>query len=631
MPGPAGDAIEDFREKSLRISPLPQRGTPLRVRVTRTTLRLVGAVLSAALFIELGVSVRDGSSFRVDPLARDVASRWHTPGLDRTAKVLDVLGGEVGVSALVVTSAAWLWRVDRPTVLYVVAYSIGTPLIIEATKLLVHRIRPNGKPLGFPSGHTMATLAVFGLLTVVLLPTIRPRYRRLLVAVGVLLIVSMGISRIYLGVHWATDVLGGYAGGLAYLLIGVTVLDSVAAGKRNRAKRLDRSAGADPHGLRITVLSCTYGGGHHRVAEVLAQEFRRLPECVVEEYDYIETFIGHVYNAITTFLYIGSVRWAPWAWRWFYQATSAIPYDSPMQRFINGLGKRRLTRFLETHRPDLVVCTYCVPAGAISELKLSKRTEVPCATVVTDHAVHSQWVHPGVDLFIVSSEFVREGMVARGIPAERIRATGIPIDARFTASDDRRALRQAQGLEADRPAILVMVGAANLLRQPLALDFYRALADLPHAVQIFFVCGRDERLRRAIQALAPAARNPVRVYGFVDNVYDLMAMSDLMVTKPGGVTTSEALAAELPLVLVSPVPGQEEENVSHLTQLGAAVLAVTPAEVHRAVLDLVTHPDRLEQMRDAAHRVGRAGAAARGAAEILALLPAGRAFAGERR
>ncbi len=609
---------------------MPHRGISLRVSVTRTNLRLVGVLLSAALFIDLGVSVRDGASFRADPLARDVVARWHTPGLDQTAKALDVLGSTEGVGALVVISSGWLWRVDRPTVPYVIAYSIGAPVIIQAAKLLVHRVRPNGEPLGYPSGHTFAALAVFGLLIVVLLPTIPTRYRRLLVVVGVLLIGSMGLSRIYLGVHWATDVLGGYAGGLAYLLLGVTVLDSVRAGKRNHAKLMDRWAGADPQALRITVLSCTYGGGHHRVAEVLAQEFRRLPGSVVEEYDYIETFIGHVYNAITTFLYIGSVRWAPWAWRWFYQATSAIPYDSPMQRFINGMGKRRLTRFLETQKPDLVVCTYCVPAGAISELKLAKRTEVPCATVVTDHAVHSQWVHPGVDLFIVSSEFVREGMVARGIPAERIRATGIPIDGRFAASGDRRALRQAHGLETDRPTILVMVGAANLLPQPLALEFYRVLANLPHAVQILFVCGSDERLRRAAEALAPALRNPVRVYGFVNNVYELMAMSDLMVSKPGGVTTSEALAAELPLVLVSPVPGQEEENVSYLTQLGAAVVAATPAEVHRAVLDLVTHPDRLEQMRDAAHRVGRAGAAARGAAEILALLPAGRALAGER-
>jgi processive 1,2-diacylglycerol beta-glucosyltransferase len=599
--------------------------------VTRTNLRLIGALLAAALFIDLGVSVRAGASYRVDPLARDVAAHWQTPGLEGAAKALDVLGGEAGVTALVVISSAWLWRVDRPTVPYVVAYSIGTPVIIQAGKLFVHRVRPNGEPLGFPSGHALAAVAVFGLLTVVLLPTLRPRYRSLLVVGAILLIVSMGLSRVYLGVHWATDVLGGYAGGLAYLLIGVTVLNSGAAGKQTRGKRMDSPATADPHALRITVLSCTYGGGHHRVAEVLAQEFRRLPGCMVEEYDYIETFIGHVYNAITTFLYIGSVRWAPWAWRWFYQATSAIPYDSPMQRFINGLGKRRLTQFLETHRPDLVVCTYCVPAGAISELKLAKRTEVPCVTVVTDHAVHSQWIHPGVDLFIVSSEFVREGMVARGIPAERIRATGIPIDGRFTASGNRRALRLAHGLDADRPAILIMVGAANLLPQPLAIEFYRVLADLPHAVQILFVCGRDERLRRAAQALASAVRNPVRVYGFVDNVYELMAMSDLMVSKPGGVTTSEALAAELPLVLVSPVPGQEEENVSYLTHLGAAVVAVTPAEVHGAVLDLVTHPDRLEKMREAAHRVGRAGAAARGAAEILALLPAGRAFAGERR
>ena len=274
----------------------------------------------------------------MDLLARDAVAHWHTPGLDRTAEVLDVLGSEVGVGALVVISSAWLWRVDRPTVRYVIAYTIGAPVIIQATKLLVHRIRPNGEPLGYPSGHTFAALAVFGLLMVVLLPTIRTRYRRPLVVAAALLIISMGISRIYLGVHWATDVLGGYAGGLAYLLIGLTVLDSVGAGTRNRAKQMARWAGADPEALRITVLSCTYGGGHHRVAEVLAQEFRRLPGSVVEEYDYIETFIGHVYNAITTFLYIGSVRWAPWAWRWFYQATSAIPYDSPMQRFINGMG-----------------------------------------------------------------------------------------------------------------------------------------------------------------------------------------------------------------------------------------------------------------------------------------------------
>lgn len=535
------------------------------------------------------------------------------------------------MSAIVVASSAWLWRVDRFSALYVLGYSAVTPVVIEETKLFFHRTRPNGEPLGFPSGHSLAALAIFGLLATVLRPRVSRPYRVWLLVGSGLLLLSIGLSRIYLGVHWTTDVLGGYAGGLAYLLIGLTIYESVAAVRSKRPDHTILAEGTGPPTLRIAVLSCTYGGGHHRVGEVLAQEFRRLPGCVVEEYDYIEEFIGHTYNSITTFLYIGSVRWAPWAWRWFYQATSAIPYDSKMQRFINGLGKRRLTRFLQTHRPDLVVCSYCVPAGAISELKLAGRTTVPCATVVTDHAVHSQWVHPGVDLFVVSSEFVRDGMIARGILPDRVRATGIPIDARFSAAVDRQALRRAHGLAAEMPVILVMVGAANLVRQPLALEYFRVLAELPHPVQIVFVCGRDEYLRRALEARAKAARNPVRVYGFVNDVYNLMAMSDLMVSKPGGVTTSEALAAALPVVLVSPVPGQEEENVSYLTQVGAGVLADTLEDLHRVVLDLVTHSHRLEQMHDAARRVGRPDASARAAEEILALLPAQRALAGDRR
>jgi processive 1,2-diacylglycerol beta-glucosyltransferase len=598
------------------------------MRLTHTNIRLLGALLSAVLFISLGVSVRDGASLRVDPLVRRVVAHWRTPALDRAAGALDILGSEVGIGTAVVLGAAWLWRVDRPAAIYVAVYSIGAPVLIQSAKLLVHRSRPNGEPLAYPSGHALATLAVFGLLTIVLLPTVPQRYRRLLVIVTVLVTLAMGFSRIYLDVHWTTDVLGGYAGGLAYLLIGATLLDARLAKNRRPGLAL-RAAGADPQALRVVILSCTYGGGHHRVAEVLAQEFHHLPGCVVEVYDYIETFLGHVYNAITTLFYVDGVRWVPWAWRWFYQTTSAIPYDSPTQRFINGLGKGRLTRFLQSYQPDLVVCTYCVPAGALSELKRAKRTEVPCATVVTDHAIHSQWIHPGVDLYLVSSEHVRDGIVARGIPAERVLVTGIPIDPKFASTLDRQALQHKYGLDPDRPTILVMVGAANLVRR--ALDFYRVLTELPHSVQILFVCGRDERLRRALQTLAPAARNPVQVFGFVQDVYALMAVSDLMVSKAGGVTTSEALAAELPMVLVSPVPGQEEENVSYLTQLGAAVAATTPVELRRALLDLLTHPDRLGRMREATRRVKRPDAAARGAAAILALLPAGRAIAVGRR
>ena len=229
---------------------------------------------------------------------------------------------------------------------------------------------------------------------------------------------------------------------------------------------------AHPSRLHIVILSCNYGGGHHRVAEVLGHELRqRSPGCRVEIYDYIETCIGHWYNVTFTSLYFGSVRWAPWLYRWFYQATSAISSHSPVQRFINSLGKRRFAAILQAQRPDIVVCTYCLPAGGMSELKREGRTDVPCVTVVTDHAVHSQWIHPGIDLYLVSSDQVRDGMVAHGLLPDRVLSSGIPVAPAFGTPLQPQPLRRQYGLDPTLPTILVMVGAHNLMRG--ALNVYR--------------------------------------------------------------------------------------------------------------------------------------------------------------
>jgi processive 1,2-diacylglycerol beta-glucosyltransferase len=373
----------------------------------------------------------------------------------------------------------------------------------------------------------------------------------------------------------------------------------------------------DPH-LNIAILSCNYGGGHQRVAEVLVDALRqRLPQCRVEIYDYIERFIGHFYNQVFTACYFGSVRWAPGFYRWFYHGTSAISYDSPLQRVINSLGKRRLATFLRMRRPDIVVCTYCLPAGAMSELKREGHTQVPCATVVTDHAIHSQWVHPAIDLYLVSSEHVRDGIAARKLPPDRILATGIPVALAPAAPPDRYALRRKYGLNPGLPTILVMVGAYNLMRG--ALDVYRRMVDIPRQLQLLFVCGRDDRLRRAIEPLAGRAQIPVRVFGYVREIPELMAMSDLMVSKAGGVTTSEALAAELPMVVVNPIPGQEEENAGFMQAVGAALVAPTPAALRPLITGLLDDPERLAHLRDGARRVKRPDAAAHAASAILSL------------
>jgi processive 1,2-diacylglycerol beta-glucosyltransferase len=372
--------------------------------------------------------------------------------------------------------------------------------------------------------------------------------------------------------------------------------------------------------LHIIILSCNYGGGHHRVAEVLGHALsRHSPGCRVEIYDYIETCIGHCFNIIFTSLYFGSVRWAPWLYRWFYQATSAISPHSPLQRVINSLGKRRFAAMLQTQSPDIVVCTYCLPAGGMSELKLAGHTDVPCVTVVTDHAVHSQGIHPGIDLYLVSSDRVREGMLAHGLPPDRVLSSGIPVAPAFGTPLQPQPLRRQYGLDPMLPTILVMVGAHNLMRG--ALDVYRDLVELPRPAQPLFVCGKDERLRQAIEQMAQRASMPVRVFGYISEIPALMAMSDLMISKAGGVTTSEALAAELPMVLINPIPDQEEENTSFLQSVGAAIVAPRPAALPALIADLLDHPERLARLREGVRRVKRPNAVAHAAEAILSFAP----------
>jgi processive 1,2-diacylglycerol beta-glucosyltransferase len=163
------------------------------------------------------------------------------------------------------------------------------------------------------------------------------------------------------------------------------------------------------------------------------------------------------------------------------------------------------------------------------------------------------------------------------------------------------------------------VGAHNLMRG--ALDVYRSVVELPRPAQLLFVCGKDERLRQVIEQLAQRAPMPVRVFGYVREIPQLMAMSDLMISKAGGVTTSEALAAELPMVLINPIPGQEEENTTFLLSAGAAIIAPRPAALRSLIADLLDHPERLARLREGARRVKRPDAAALAAEAILSLTP----------
>lgn len=353
---------------------------------------------------------------------------------------------------------------------------------------------------------------------------------------------------------------------------------------------------------KLLVLSASYGEGHQQAAiavrDILADSS---PDTDVEILDYMKS-VHPVLDSVARYCYLKSVRFAPALYGLFYYGTSQIAPSSLIQRQLNSLGIDELADILEQDRPDAVLATFPTPAGVVSYLKQQGRTRVPLATIITDHAVHNQWIHPQTDLYFVGSDHVRKGLIARGVPSDAIRITGIPVRPSFLQTFNRDSIRAKYGFSADVPTVLVMGGSYSVMGD--LLHVCEELFRYPHPVQVIVVAGKNARLKAQIDLSALNARQPVSVFGYVSEIHELMAISDLVLTKAGGLTISEALAMQLPMLLYRPIPGQESQNAQFLVNQGVAVLAHNRQRVSEHLRRLlVTHPDDREAMRQRAFQV----------------------------
>ncbi|MFN3652269.1 MAG: MGDG synthase family glycosyltransferase [Armatimonadota bacterium] len=373
-------------------------------------------------------------------------------------------------------------------------------------------------------------------------------------------------------------------------------------------------AATPARGPRLLILSARFGGGHKTVAEALADWWERhAPGGKVEILDYYDEFVHPFTTLAASVGYTQSVRLLPVAYRIFYETTRDLPPRSPAQHWLNTLGVRALEEHLKNHEYDLIVAVHPTPSGALSFLR-QQGLQVPVATVITDYVVHNQWIHNHTDLYLVGSEEVRDGLIRRGVPTDRVRATGIPIRINTGLLEQRELLQEKWGLRSGLPTVLVMTGAQGLMRKPWRL--FHTVAARP--VQGFFLCGKDRSLMARLKL--QSHRYPeFRILPFVRVVPELMAISDILVTKAGGLTTSEALAMELPMIIFHPIPGQEYANRDYLVKAGAAVSVDTMRELGRELDALCAAPGRLARMREATRQIRRPDAAAEAGAEMLKL------------
>jgi processive 1,2-diacylglycerol beta-glucosyltransferase len=367
-------------------------------------------------------------------------------------------------------------------------------------------------------------------------------------------------------------------------------------------------------GRRVLILSVSAGTGHTKAAEALEKVFRQQPGVgEIRNVDALR-FTNKPFRDFYSKLYIQLVQKAPTILGFVYRNSDEPWKTDRMRLMLDRLNTRALERFISRFKPDITVCTHFLPAEIISYMIGKGKLNARLSIVVTDLDVHAMWLCRTFHRYFVALEESKIHLQVLGLPGDNITVSGIPIDPVFAQppAEDRETMRQKAGFDIHRPLFLISGGALGVSPAEGVLE---ALSRLRKPAQAIVICGKNPELqadleKQAAQIQANVPGLTIHVIGYTNEMHRWMQMSDLFIGKPGGLTTAECLACGLPMVIVSPIPGQEERNSDQLLEKGIAIKANEFTTLAYKIDALLDDPARLQSMRDKALQYGRPAAAA---------------------
>lgn len=360
---------------------------------------------------------------------------------------------------------------------------------------------------------------------------------------------------------------------------------------------------------RLLLLSVSAGNGHVRAAQAIAAHaWRDYPQLRLQHIDMME-IVPTAFRKLYSDLYMKLASGLPEAWGWLYRKTDCEPGHSlsgRLRRGIQRLCAQRLFREIDRFKPDVIICTHFLPAEVLATAVTEKRLDCQVWVQVTDFDLHQMWLHPGISGYFVANDELAFRLHHQGVARKEIVVSGIPVMPAFTTRRDRPKAAARLSLNPARFTVLLMGGGAGIGMDPI---WIAELLKTQPQLQMIVMTGRNFALRDSLASLEHAYSDRLRVIGFTEDVASLMMTSDLAITKPGGLSTSECLVCGLPMLLINPIPGQEERNAAFLMQEGVAQRADDPVTLQFRLQKLISDPERLTLMRQRAIALGKPHAA----------------------
>lgn len=352
---------------------------------------------------------------------------------------------------------------------------------------------------------------------------------------------------------------------------------------------------------KILIFYGSYGGGHLSAAKSIKEYIEKnYTDTDVVMLDCIE-YVNKIINKLTTKAYADMAKNAHWIWKQLYYNSEKNGALARIGNAVNRLMAIKLNKLFKNGAPDLIISTHPFSSQMCAILKSKGKINSQIATILTDYAPHRQWLEKPeyVNYFFVAHDGMVEDLVKRGIDRNKIYSTGIPLSNRFLAHYDKDGILKEFGLAKNKATVLFFAGGEYGFGKDTTFNILKTIIEEFDNLQVVAIAGKNVKMQAKFETLVKEtdSEDTVKVLSYTNKVPELMSISDIVISKPGGLTTTESLASGLPIIVINPIPGQEEENAEFLEQKGVGIWLKKNDNIKEKLREILSSTEKIKEMK----------------------------------